>query len=114
MTASVRLPPFDLEAIINARQNVDDGDSIVSIAVFGSRTNLLDKGGDIDLLIEITGDKVEPKKLAMALRSQICSMIGQQKIDLLVWNQNRKSNNESTNNFYDMINQKKITIWSRA
>ena len=112
MTASVRLSPFDLEAIINARQNVDDGDSIVSIAVFGSRTSLLDKGGDIDLLIEITGDKVEPKKLA--LRSQICSMIGQQKIDLLVWNQNRKSNNESTNNFYDMINQKKITIWSRA
>ena len=107
MTASVRLSPFDLEAIIDARHNVDKGDSIVSIAVFGSRADLSAKGCDIDLLIEINGEEFEPKKMARDLRGKICEKIGPQKIDLLVWNQNRKSNTESTNKFYDMISQKK-------
>ena len=114
MAATVRLSTVDVDAIADARHNVANGDAIIKIGVFGSRADLLAKGGDIDLVIEVIGDKVESKQLAMDLRREICEKIGVQKIDFLVWNQNRNLNSDSTNNFYDLISQKNVNIWSKA
>jgi len=52
--------------------------------VFGSRADLDQKGGDIDLYIETSLDSEKVVKMRSAFKQQICKSIGDQKIDVVV------------------------------
>lgn len=79
----VRLSKSQIDAIIGAFQNnFNVGDHLW---VFGSRADLMAKGGDIDLYIEtnipIAKDAID-KKFKMV--SNIWRQIGEQKIDVVI------------------------------
>ena len=52
--------------------------------LFGSRTNMLAKGGDIDLFIEIDGDVEDDLALARKLGAAFMRALGERKIDIVV------------------------------
>ena len=77
----MRLTPFEKESIIESLKK-EIGPEFFELYLFGSRTDVQKKGGDIDLLIlaqDLT--KIPPKhRLILA----IIRIIGEQKIDLVI------------------------------
>ena len=52
--------------------------------LFGSRTNLNKRGGDIDLYIETKKDPVEANASKMRFLTQLTLVLGEQKIDVVI------------------------------
>ncbi len=79
----VRLAPQHIDAIVGAFQaSFPQSDHLW---IFGSRTNLISKGGDIDLYVETTlteAKEVIERKFKMV--SAIWRSIGEQKIDVVL------------------------------
>lgn len=83
MLNNIRLPEKEIAAIQNTfRQHFLPSDHLW---VFGSRTDLAKKGGDIDLYVETemldAGDIVDAR---IHFLSSLQTIIGEQKIDLVV------------------------------
>ena len=74
----MRLNPNQNEAILKA---VHRQDPVAKIILFGSRTNDLTKGGDIDLLV--VSDRIGLHQ-EWLIRRDILDEIGWQKLDLIV------------------------------
>jgi len=74
----MRITEHEKDTIIEAVKNIDPD---AKIWLFGSRTDDLKKGGDID--IGILSSKVEVME-EIKIRQNICDRIGEQKIDLVV------------------------------
>jgi len=74
----MRITEHEKETIIQAVKNIDPD---AKVWLFGSRTDDLKKGGDID--IGILSSKVDVME-EIAIRQNICDRIGDQKIDLVV------------------------------
>lgn len=81
MVRPVRLSQEEIDAIKSIAKDVfGEG---VRVWLFGSRTDPLKKGGDIDLYIEApTLEKLLDKKIEFLLKLE--EKIGEQKIDLIV------------------------------
>ena len=60
----------------------------ISLCLFGSRTDDALKGGDIDLLLRVSKKILEKiKKLKLDISREIKNRIGEQKIDILIIDQ---------------------------
>ena len=81
--AAMRLGANEVEAI---REEVRRLDAAAEIYLYGSRTNDLAKGGDIDLLV--VSDKLGFRDV-LRLRTRILDRIGWQQLDLLVRRRNQ-------------------------
>lgn len=111
MSDAVRLSASEMKAIIDASQVVCKGISLRRIGVFGSRSNLNEKGGDIDLFFEIDG-AIDIQNLASQLRVAIANKIGEQKIDIFIRSRSAPPSSSASTNFYEMIKNQIVTIWS--
>lgn len=98
---------WEVRGLINAFESVLT-DDIYKVFIFGSRLDLTDAGGDIDLLIECS--QTPPKaatEISRALRLNIYDQIGEQKIDL-VWDILGKKDA-----FIDLISDNKLLLWPK-
>lgn len=79
------------------------------IALFGSRTDDLKKGGDIDLLIEFPFfDENQLRLLKRKLRVGLGDSLGEQKFDLVIdWPKNPKKD------FIEHIKGEMIVLWKK-
>ncbi len=78
------------------------------ISLFGSRVDLLAKGGDIDLYVEIDAppDR-DPAVFARSLRLEIQDRLGERKIDLLV-----DDGKKDLGAFGQIVKQTKVDLWT--
>jgi len=76
----VRLSPQEVEAIVKSAKEVFGNG--VGVWLFGSRTDLTKRGGDIDLYIE-TEEGYDLKKLTRFL-AKLYLRIGERKIDVIL------------------------------
>ncbi|MGC8649993.1 MAG: nucleotidyltransferase domain-containing protein [Hydrogenobaculum sp.] len=82
-THEIRLEKEEIEAIKEVALEVFGSD--IMAWIFGSRTDLNKKGGDIDIYIEIKDfdiEKVVKKKIEFLVRLE--NKIGEQKVDVVV------------------------------
>ena len=94
----MRISEIEKNAIIDA---ILEQDKNAQIFLFGSRTDDLKKGGDIDILVH--SDEIGLLKI-VKIKSAIFKHIPEQKIDLLV------SKSNETNHFADFISDQLISL----
>lgn len=92
---NIRLLPAEIEGIAAACEEVFEKNQIpsdgIKLLLYGSRTDIKRKGGDIDLLLEVPSLYFSScQNLQLRLLSTIKEKIGDQKIDLLIRNQNAR------------------------
>jgi hypothetical protein len=80
--SSIRLTPFQIQSIKSCIFEVF-GDKL-KIYLFGSRTNPLLRGGDIDLFVYLENNCITKLEKILLAKSKIEIKIGEQKIDLFV------------------------------
>lgn len=78
----MRLSPHDRAAILQATAEVAGADARVWL--FGSRVHDDRRGGDIDLLVELSQRPEEPVRLVGRLSARIERAIGLRKLDILI------------------------------
>jgi predicted nucleotidyltransferase len=78
----MRLSDHDREAIRRATAEVAGASARVYL--FGSRTNDHQRGGDIDLLVELPEPSADRLSVSVATAARLQRLIGQRKIDVLV------------------------------
>lgn len=78
----MRLTPQVREVIRNTTQEVFGVDAQAKL--FGSRTDDTLRGGDIDLLIELSAPQPEAHKKSLTLTARLQRRLGDQRIDILV------------------------------
>jgi predicted nucleotidyltransferase len=83
---NIRLQPIQQEAI---KQLASEFFENAKVFVFGSRTDMTLKGGDIDIYIQTT-KKESILKAKLAFLCEFEKHFGQQKVDLLVDNGTKK------------------------
>lgn len=110
-TCRVRLSPSEISAIIDAACNSAASANLTSISIFGSRANLSAAGGDIDILIECAGSKVDKFNSVQAIRTALVQSLGEQKFDIFLYMLDRSQNTERENVFYDLVRPNAVKIW---
>ena len=83
---NIRLQSTQQEVI---KQLASDFFENAKVFVFGSRTNMMQKGGDIDIYIQTT-KKESILKAKLAFLREFEKRFGEQKVDLLVDNGSKK------------------------
>lgn len=81
MHPNIRLTEKEINIIKNAATEVFGKD--VKVILFGSRTDIDKKGGDIDLYI-ITNQKDDLFKKELSFRTKLQLLLGEQKIDVII------------------------------
>ena len=94
----MRISEIEKTTIVNA---ILEKDKNAQIFLFGSRTDDLKKGGDIDILVQ--SDEIGLLEI-VKIKSTIFKNIPEQKIDLLV------SKSNETNRFVDFISNQLISL----
>ena len=94
----MRLSEIEKTTIVNA---ILEKDKNAQIFLFGSRTDDLKKGGDIDILVQ--SDEIGLLEI-VKIKSTIFKNIPEQKIDLLI------SKSNETNHFVDFISNQLISL----
>ena len=94
----MRISEIEKTTIVNA---ILEKDKNAQIFLFGSRTDDLKKGGDIDILVQ--SDEIGLLEI-VKIKSTIFKNIPEQKIDLLV------SKSNETNHFVDFISNQLISL----
>ena len=94
----MRISEIEKTTIVNA---ILEKDKDAQIFLFGSRTDDLKKGGDIDILVQ--SDKIGLLEI-VKIKSTIFKNIQEQKIDLLVSKSNEK------NHFADFVSNQLISL----
>lgn len=89
----MRLKQWEMNGMVEAIEAVFKKEEIplrgIELRLYGSRTDDQKKGGDIDLLLRVPNDilsKIEDLRFRINIEMQ--ERIGEQKIDLLIINQN--------------------------
>lgn len=89
----MRLKQWEIDGIVEAIEAVFKKEKIplrgVELRLYGSRADDQKKGGDIDLILRVSNDilsKIEDLRFRINIEMQ--ERIGEQKIDLLIINQN--------------------------
>ncbi len=83
---NIRLQPIQQEVIKQLASELFDN---AKVFIFGSRTHMDQKGGDIDIYIQ-TSKKDAVLKAKLAFLREFEKRFGEQKVDLLVDNGNKK------------------------
>ncbi len=78
----MRLTPAARDIIRNSTQAVFGTDSQVKL--FGSRTDDHQRGGDIDLLVELPRPLPDTRRKSLTLAARLQMQLGDQPIDILV------------------------------
>lgn len=86
----MRLKPDQLEKIKKYAIEIFGKDC--KVYIFGSRIDNKKKGGDIDIFIETNSDieSIQQKKIKLII--QLIKTLGEQKIDIIVFNPNLMKN----------------------
>ncbi len=79
---NIRLKQFEIDSIINNFKHFFLPED--HLWLFGSRTDLDQRGGDIDLYIETTQDAADAVDARLMLINSICDDIGDQRIDVVL------------------------------
>lgn len=119
-TVPVRLTEEEKNQILCAVEAVASKNHFdwVRISLFGSRTNLKVRGGDIDLYVEvkpIDADKADPKftldlwKIKQQLRIKLQDLLGEQKIDIIL-----DDLRENLGPFGELIKKQKVDLWTKT
>ncbi len=93
-----RLDDIQKNALMKVFQNIEG-----EIYLFGSRTDLDKRGGDVDILI--LSDIEEPLKLKWELQTQYL-MEADESIDIVIFNRNKLTNSQQA--FFESINKVRI------
>ena len=80
----IRLGERTLKGLLQAFETFQ-GFKGIEIYLFGSRTNLSVKGGDIDLLLLVPRNWDSQRRFEVKLLKEIYKRLGERKIDLLVF-----------------------------
>ncbi len=83
----------------------------VAIHLFGSRTDMEKRGGDIDLWIELSTYPSDPSKLARALRTSLEDRLGEQKFDLVFSGPLDEIMDPQLAAFRETLLSTKVTLW---
>ena len=110
----VRIDKSDLNVIVTQTLSSCGATNVQRIGVFGSRADMSKKGGDLDLYIEVNDQKIDSGGLASAIRVALWEKLGEQKIDILIWNTNPAKNSEQTRKFRDVILPQCVFIWGQT
>ena len=87
MKKGLRLKPFQISAIKETASEVFGSET--KVIIFGSRTDLSRRGGDIDILI-LTKNLENAFKKKLKFLAKLYSKIGEQKIDVIITDKPRK------------------------
>ncbi len=111
-TPPVRLSPEEIGGICKAVLRCLPT-QVLSISLFGSRTDLEKRGGDIDLWIELDQPCEDPGLVARKVRIEIEDEIGEQKVDLKISGPVEKMVDPQLKAFYQIISPAKVDLWNR-
>jgi predicted nucleotidyltransferase len=78
----MRLTPAQVEIIRGTAKQLLGSD--VQITLFGSRVDDSGKGGDVDLMVEVTHPLNEPALISAQLASQVSRGLGGRKVDVVI------------------------------
>lgn len=108
-TTPVRLTREECGHILQAVEAVSEeiGMEWEKISLFGSRVDLHQHGGDIDLYIKIRSNH-DPVEVRRKLRVAIQERIGEQKVDLIIDN-----SLIDLGPFGELVLKQKIDIWAK-
>ena len=84
----MRLSEFEIESIKNVAGHHFGAD--VQVFLFGSRTNNLERGGDIDLFIRNPNNEHLKIRSKIEFITELIQLIGEQKIDVVLDNPDKK------------------------
>lgn len=105
---NVRLTDHQIKAITLAIKKYVKNKK-AKLYLYGSRTRLNSKGGDIDLLLLLKSTKDKPELLAVKYKilAAIKNYIGDQKIDLLI----ATDKDKDSDNFLKIIVPSAVLLW---
>jgi hypothetical protein len=107
----IRLTTAQVDIIIDEAKRVF-GSNLSRLLLYGSRTDITKKGGDIDLAIELFGAVDDKFALTRSLRQGLCARLGEQKFDLLVVSLVPTLNTDRENTFFSLIHGSSKVLWS--
>ena len=81
----------------------------IAIHLFGSRTDMEKRGGDIDLWIELAESPADAASLGRTLRSLLEERLGEQKFDLVFSGPIQEINDTQLEAFKDAVFSSKVT-----
>lgn len=112
MPLSVRLSSPEIDALRATVSKVFDPAMVLELYLFGSRTDLKKRGGDIDLWIELKTAPADPIRLASEFRIELFSKIEEQKVDLKITGPFDQINDAPTLSFLNLVKPSMIPLWS--
>lgn len=78
----MRLTPAQIETIKSTAQDVlGEG---VQVTLFGSRVDDAAKGGDVDLMVEVNQDLLEPALVSARIANRVSRAMHGRKVDVLL------------------------------
>lgn len=106
---SVRLTLLEQNLILKAVKDVCANENLIwnEICLFGSRTDVNKRGGDIDLLIRFSNEISDVRKLVNLLRQKLEDLLGEQKFDILIDFKEVKEKSK----FIELINDEAVVLW---
>jgi predicted nucleotidyltransferase len=114
MIHNTRLSHEELQAITDAIHGASFHEYIQKVGIFGSKACLESKGGDIDLLVEVSKLEKPIATLQWELKSKIWEKIGEQKIDIFVWYTDLNQNSKEAVAFYNIICKDIRMLWTKT
>lgn len=109
---SVRLTAQELNLIFEAVNHVasEQGFRWECISLFGSRTDLNKRGGDIDLYVKVVSDlQVDRSKITRHLRIHLADRLGEQKFDLVL-----DDGKTDLGPFGELVKNQKVDLWIQS
>lgn len=110
-TVPVRLTDHERQLICEAVEKVslELGFQWDEISLFGSRTKLDQRGGDIDLYLRVAKtDNLQSFAIKQKLLLALHELIGEQKIDIVVDN-----SRDDLGAFGKIIDETKVVLWTK-
>ena len=84
LASKVRLSQREIDVLQKTAALITQDWEQAELWLFGSRTDLAAKGGDIDLLLWINANIENPRQIKRSFQNKVHEALGEQKIDLLL------------------------------
>jgi hypothetical protein len=108
--SNIRLSESEQDGIVASVLDLK-GCQPVAIHLFGSRTDMGKRGGDIDLWVELSAHPSDPSLLARALRMKLEDRLGAQKFDLVFSGPLTEVMDPQLAAFRDTLLSTQVTLW---
>jgi predicted nucleotidyltransferase len=102
----VRLSPQELTGLLDSFEAEIPNRGGGRVWLFGSRVNLLAKGGDIDLYVELNQPLDNKIKFAIHLEMAIQQRLEERKLDIVV-----KAPNTADSALHEIAKQRGVLLW---